>query len=207
MKLFAFFRRKTSTEQIWNQGVEAELKSLQPFYPPRELFIPKTIHQYPAIISLIANGYGAYLLKAHVTVSVVSQVARQIADIGFLESVQSDHFQTYRQGQEAVSLQTEALGEGVALVLVSNSTRLLQVLPNLAPPEPWQVFPDIDALGLGSLQGSVAHWWQCYWWPYWQSLSQEQRNEWLHNPAHPEAWREYVQLQEAFADNDTESPS
>lgn len=199
MNFFAFFRRKTSAEQIRNKEVEAELKPLQPFYPPRELFIPKAIHQYPAITSLIANGYGAFLLKAHVTASVVSQVEQRIAEVGFLESVQSGHFQTYRQGQEAVSLQTEGLGEGVTLLLVSNSTRLLQVLPNLAPPEPWQVFPDVDAGGLGSLQGSLEHWWQHYWWPYWQSLTREQRNEWLHNPAHPEAWREYVQLQDAFA--------
>lgn len=40
-----------------------------------------------------------------------------------------------------------------------------------------------------------------------QSLTQKQRNAWLQNPAYPEDWREYVQLQDAFAGNDTEFPA
>ncbi|WP_457788402.1 hypothetical protein [Pseudomonas sp. PL-6] len=77
----------------------------------------------------------------------------------------------------------------------------------LVPPAPWEAFPGVDASGLGSLQGNLEHWWQHCWWPYWQSLTREQRQEWLQDPAHPEAWREYVQLQEAFAGDDTESPA
>jgi hypothetical protein len=77
----------------------------------------------------------------------------------------------------------------------------------LVPLAPWETFPDVDASGLGSLQGNLEHWWQYCWWPYWQSLTGEQRNEWLQDPANPEVWREYVQLQEAFAGNDMESPA
>lgn len=40
-----------------------------------------------------------------------------------------------------------------------------------------------------------------------QSLTQKQRNAWLQNPVPPEDWREYVQLQDAFAGNDTELPA
>ncbi|WP_417312357.1 hypothetical protein [Ectopseudomonas khazarica] len=77
--------------------------------------------------------------------------------------------------------------------------------PLPVPPAPWELFPHVDASGLGSLQGNLEHWWHHCWWPYWQSLTQEQRSDWLHNTAHPEAWREYVQLQDAFAGNDLES--
>ncbi|MFN3771478.1 MAG: hypothetical protein ACK4TD_24180 [Ectopseudomonas guguanensis] len=205
MNFFAFLRRKTSAEQIRNQGVNAELKPLLPLYPPREVFIPETTRHYPRVASLAANGLGAYLLNAHVTAEVVSRMEQRIAELGFLARAQNGRFQTYRRGSEAVSLQTESLGEGILILLVSNCTDLLQALPDLSPPAPWQVFPNIDASGLGSLQGSLDYWWQYYWWPYWQSLTQEQRNEWLQDPAHPEAWREYVQVQEAFAGNDTES--
>jgi len=205
MNLFAFFRRKTSAEQARNQEVRAELKPLLSLYPLRDVFIPEAIGHYPRVVSLVANGLGAYLVSAHVTAEVVSRLEQRIAELGFLERVQSGAFQTYRRGQEAVSLQTESIGEGTTLLLVSNSADLLQALPDLSPPAPWQVFPNIDASGLGSLQGSLDYWWQHYWWPYWQSLTQEQRSDWLHNPAHPEAWREYVQLQDAFAGNDLES--
>lgn len=78
---------------------------------------------------------------------------------------------------------------------------------NQIPQNPWEVFPEVDAAGLGSLQANLEHWWQHYCWPYWQSLTPEQRKEWLQNPAHPEDWREYLQLQDAFAGNDTESPT
>lgn len=77
----------------------------------------------------------------------------------------------------------------------------------LVPPAPWEAFPGVDASGLGSLQGNLERWWQYCWWPYWRSLTQEQREQWLQDPTHPEAWREYVQLQEAFAGNDMESPA
>jgi hypothetical protein len=87
-------------------------------------------------------------------------------------------------------------------------TVMKQFSPSLLlPPAPWEAFPGVDASGLGSLQGNLEHWWQHCWWPYWQSLTREQRQEWLQDPAHPEAWREYVQLQEAFAGDDTESPA
>lgn len=187
---------KVVEEQIRSLGFAAELKPLKPIYPACELSIPKRPHQYPSIISLDAHDCGAYLLNAHITVDVLSKLERCIAEIGLLEPVESGHFRTYRQGQEAVSLQTELFGEGVMLLLVSNSAHLLQALPDLSPPAPWQVFPDIDASGLGSLQGSLEHWWQHYWWPYWQQLGAEQRKQWLQDPAHPEGWREYIRLQD-----------
>jgi len=183
-----------SAERAYKQSIYAELQSLRPIYPVCQLPIHVQPDSYPSAISLVAHGCGAYLLKAHVIASVVSRVEQRIAELGFLERVQSGHFQAYRQGQEAVSLQTEKLGEGVILMLVSNSAHLLQALPDLSPPAPWQVFPDVDASGLGSLQGSLEHWWNHYWWPYWQNLTPQQRASWLDDARHPEGWREYVRL-------------
>lgn len=200
-------QQDSSAEHVFRQAIDAELKPIRPIYPMRELSIPVQPGTYPSVISLESHGCGAYLLKAHVTADVVSQLEQRIAEIGLLDPVQNGHFQTYRHGREAASLQTEPLGEGLTLLLVSNSTRLLQVLPDLAPPPPWRVFPEVDVSGLGSLQGSLEYWWSHYWWPYWQSLSREQRKEWLQDPAHPENWREYLQLQDARTGNDMESPA
>ena len=200
-------RQDNSAEHVFKQAIDTELKPIRPIYPVCELSIPVQPGTYPSVISLEAHACGAYLLKAHVTADVVSQLEQRIAELGLFDPVQNGHFQTYRQGLDAASLQTEPLGEGLTLLLVSNSTRLLEVLPDLAPPPPWRVFPEVDASGLGSLQGSLEYWWSHYWWPYWQSLSQEQRKEWLQDPAHPESWREYLQLQDALTGNDMESPA
>lgn len=207
MSILARFRRKASAEQLRHQRIDTELTSLKPFYPPRELSMAGALRQYPPVTSLEAHGCGACLLSVHATAKVLAQVERAIEELGFLAPLQTGHFQTRRRGQDAVSLQTEALGDGITLLLVSNSVQLLQAMPDLAPPPPWQVFPEIDADGLGSLQGSLEHWWQSFWWPYWQSLSQAQRKQWLQEPSHPEGWREYLQLQEAFNGNDQEPPA
>jgi hypothetical protein len=71
-------------------------------------------------------------------------------------------------------------------------------------PNPWEVFPEVDAGGLGSLQGNLEHWCQYCWWPYWISLGPQQRAEWLADTRNSEGWREYVRLQCAFNDVDRE---
>jgi hypothetical protein len=197
----------SSAKYIFTQAINAEMKPLRPTYPACELSIPVQPGTYPNVISLAAHGCGAFLLNAHITAEAILLLEQRIAELGLLHPVQNGHFQTYRKGLEAASLQTKPLGEGLTLLLVSNSTRLLQALPDLAPPPPWRVFPYVNASGLGSLQGSLEYWWSHYWWPYWQSLSQEQRNEWLQHPDHPEGWRDYLQQHDARTGNDMESPA
>ena len=208
MNIFArLLKKKASARRSLGPEVDTKLKPLRPFYPPRRLFIPEAMRGYPRVVSLVANGMGAYLLDVHVTADIISSVQRQIEKFGFLGRLQTGRFQTHLQDQEAISLQAEPLGGGFTLLLVSNSIELLEALPDLSPPAPWQAFPGVDASGLGSRQGSFDYWWRHYWWPYWQSLTRVQRNEWLHDAAHPEDWRSYVRLQDASADNDTESPA
>lgn len=78
----------------------------------------------------------------------------------------------------------------------SNSIAPLQGLPDQTPPNPWKVFPDVDADGLGSLQGNLEHLWNHYWWPYWLNLTPQQRASWLDAARHREDWREYICLQD-----------
>ncbi|MNZ54293.1 hypothetical protein D3C78_721910 [compost metagenome] len=207
MNPFAFLCRKRSAEQRAAQGLRAELQPLQPVYPPRRLSLPALSDDYPRVTSLEAHGLGAYLLSAHLDAQALAQVEQLIEQQEFLKSRQTGVFRTLSQsGSEgdSVSLQGEPLGEGISVVLVSNSISLLQALPGLAPPAPWQVFPEVDAETLGSLQGNLAHWWQNYWWPYWQSLDPKQRKQWFENPAHPQDWCDYLKLQDALNGNDTE---
>lgn len=208
MDFFALFRRKHQAAHVRDQKLESELTPLRAIYFPGAVPLPENRHDYPRVISLEALGYGAFLLNVHLHADVLVRIEQLIAELGLHEQLQTGSFQTHRQspqdGQEAVSLQQETLGEGTTLQLISNSARLFQALPDLAPPPPWQVFPDVDAGGLGSLQGSLAYWWQSYWWPYWQSLSRQQREDWLAEPSHPQGWREYLKLQDALNDTDRE---
>lgn len=200
MNPFAFLRRKRSVEQLLREGRRSELQELVPIYPALDLALPAQDQDYPRAISLKADGLRAYLLDMHLSPKHLAQIEQLIEHLGFRRKPQTVSFETFsREGtsseSEAVSIQKEALGNGTSLLLVSNSIELLQSLPDLVPPLPWDVFPEVDADGLGALQGSLEYWWNHYWWPYWNSLSPQQRTDWLNNTSHPESWREYIQLQ------------
>jgi hypothetical protein len=200
MDPFAFLRRKRSAEQLLREGRRSELLELIPIYPIVDLALPAQGQHYPRAISLKTDGLGAYLLDVHLGLEHLTQIEHLIERLGFRQQLQTVSFETFfREGTngeiEAVSIQKEALGNGATLLLISNSIELLHSLPDLAPPLPWDVFPEVDADELGALQGSLEHWWNHYWSPYWNSLSPQQRTDWLSNTSHPESWREYIQLQ------------
>jgi hypothetical protein len=200
MNPFAFLRRKRSAEQLLREGRRSELLELIPIYPILDLALPAQGQDYPRAISLKTDGLGAYLLDVHLGLEHLTQIEHLIERLGFRQQLQTVSFETFfREGTngkiEAVSIQKEALGNGATLLLISNSIELLHSLPDLVPPLPWDVFPEVDADELGALQGSLEHWWNHYWWPYWNSLSPQQRTDWLNNTSHPESWREYIQLQ------------
>ncbi|MCU1718964.1 hypothetical protein [Pseudomonas sp. 5P_3.1_Bac2] len=205
MSFFEYFRKKPSPQQVRNQAVDNELDSLRAFYPVEEREDFNSAEDYPKVTDLTSAGLGAYSMNIHVSTDACARVKQLIADLGLTDALSSGDFHTYRNGAEAVSLQSAALGKGISLLLITNSSRLLHALTDVSPPAPWLAFPTVDASVLGSLQGELEHWWQSYWWPYWQSLTHEQRKNWLLNPDYPEAWREYIQLQEAFATDDRES--
>ena len=199
MNPFAFLHKKLSAKQLLRQGRRAELQELISAYPPRSLALPKQGLGYPCVLSLEVEGLGAYLLDVHLDTEHLTNIEQLIEKLGFNRQQPTAKFHTFSRqcpGPEAVSIQTQRLGLGTALLLISNSIELLQKLPELAPPKPWEVFPEVDADGLGSLQGSLEHWWNNYWWPYWLNLTPQQRASLLDDGRHPEGWREYIRLQD-----------
>lgn len=199
MNPFAFLHRKPSAKQLLHQGRRAELQELISVYLPRSLALPKQGLGYPCVLSLEVDGLGAYLLDVHLDTEHLTNIEQLIERLGFNRQQPTAKFHTFSRqcpAPEAVSIQKQKLGQGTALLLISNSIELLQNLPELAPPKPWEVFPEVDADGLGSLQGSLEHWWNHYWWPYWLNLTPKQRASWLDDARHPEGWREYIRLQD-----------
>lgn len=207
MNPFAFLRRKHSAEQLLREGRHSELQELVPIYPNLDLPLLAQGQDYPRAISLKADGLGAYLLDVHLGLEHLTQIEQLIERLGFFQQPQTISFETFVRegtsgGSEAVSIQKEALGNGTTLLLISNSIELLQSLPDLVPPLPWDVFPEVDAGGLGALQGSLEHWWSHYWWPYWISLTPQQREHWLDDASNPHGWCEYIRLQVALNNNE-----
>lgn len=49
----------------------------------------------------------------------------------------------------------------------------------LEPPNPESVFPDRDFGAYGSLQGDMEFWWDVYWRPFWSSLADEEKIQYL----------------------------
>lgn len=83
---------------------------------------------------------------------------------------------------------------GHVIELATDSVAVLQALDamRLRPPAPWLAFPDIDAGGTGSLQGSLDYWWNWLWMPYWNSATPDERERWLALAS--DDWREFIEL-------------
>ena len=67
--------------------------------------------------------------------------------------------------------------EGSIIDLITNDATAINDIIDLplSPPSPEQTFPDDDVYDYGSLQGHIEYWCYALWKPYWDSLSQAQR--------------------------------
>lgn len=65
--------------------------------------------------------------------------------------------------------------------IITNDNEFVKYLcdKGLEPPGPESVFPDKDFGNYGSLQGDIAFWWDVYWEPFWKSLNESERKEYL----------------------------
>ncbi|HHP8557738.1 TPA: hypothetical protein ACSI64_005605, partial [Klebsiella pneumoniae] len=65
--------------------------------------------------------------------------------------------------------------------LITNDNEFINCLceKGIEPPEPECVFPDKDFGTYGSLQGDMEFWWNVYWKPFWDSLREEERKQYL----------------------------
>jgi hypothetical protein len=89
---------------------------------------------------------------------------------------------------------------GYSIHLVTNSSSFMTALLCLkvAPPSPWEVFPDVDPETLGSLQGSIDFWWRNYWMPFWNSLDETEKEQDLATRNAKKEWVEFIKTHEEW---------
>lgn len=65
--------------------------------------------------------------------------------------------------------------------IITNDNDFIAKLNHLKiePPSPDAVFPHVDLDSYGSLQGELAFWWDVYWEPFWNSLTEEGRHKYI----------------------------
>lgn len=85
---------------------------------------------------------------------------------------------------------------GVVASLVSNDVEVFHHIATcgFSPPPPWVVFPHVDPLGLGALQGDVAYWQRQFWSPYWNSLTPTERDAYLTSNNASADWADCIRL-------------
>lgn len=88
---------------------------------------------------------------------------------------------------------TEAFG-GQAVYLITNSLLFIDALIALKfkPPHPWHIFPDAIPQTLGSLQGNLDFWWYHYWLPYWDSLTEIEKLQYITDFVPTPEWEEFI---------------
>jgi hypothetical protein len=80
--------------------------------------------------------------------------------------------------------------------MVTNAVALLKRIDalDLAPSPPWNVFPDADPSTLGSLQGSMEHWFNWLFLPYWRSADVATRSHYATRHGASKEWLEFLAL-------------
>ena len=103
-----------------------------------------------------------------------------------------------RRGLKAVHFSLRHEFGGAVVTILTNTASLLSKIDSLKlrPPPPWVVFPEVDPESVGSLQGSLAYWWEWWFLPFWRAADFTERQRYLEEfDASPE-WRAFLELHE-----------
>ena len=96
---------------------------------------------------------------------------------------------------------------GIVIYLLTNNIDLLNDidLAEFAPPPPWVVFPNEDARGLGSMQGSMEYWFFNHWNPFWNSLTFAKKRQYLKKFKPDKYWNYYLMVNPYYTKNSIEN--
>jgi hypothetical protein len=99
-----------------------------------------------------------------------------------------------RHGDKSVHFSIRPEFNGAVVVVVTNSTVLIEKIDNLhlEPPPPWFAFPNVDPSTLGDLQGSMEYWWDWLFGPFWNALDDTGRANYLSRFPPDEDWAEFL---------------
>jgi hypothetical protein len=179
-------------------GVKQPIDELVRAYPASTMEANVHLAAYPPKTYLADKGVHAYRTEFMIAQADVKRII-DIIDAEFtLPSHEPFHEGSTRKGDKSIHYSLRPEFGGAVVTIITNSTALLQKVDaaNLRPPPPWLVFPDADPSALGSLQGSMAYWWEWFFLPFWRSAGQEERMRYLEAFCASEDWREFVELHE-----------
>ncbi|QXA49634.1 hypothetical protein I6L58_00880 [Enterobacter cancerogenus] len=129
---------------------------------------------YPLFLSLEKKGvyaYSARFMVKHEDISVIEYLIELFfhGKIKIKEEKESvvDH------NKSLVCYKFKEFGRDI-IQIITNDNEFIKVLceKGLEPPGPENIFPVKNFSHYGSLQGDIACWWNIYWEPFWESLSE-----------------------------------
>lgn len=148
--------------------------SIQEFLP---LDIDRSI--YPLFSSLEEKGVSAYFSRFMVKLEDLTKITGLIEQ-WFHKSIFQEIEQFYDHGKTLCYYRFDEL-EHLAVDIITNDNYFITRLNDLKlePPSPDVMFPQSDLESYGSLQGSLAFWWDVYWEPFWNGLTEDKRIEYI----------------------------
>ena len=185
-KILSLFKRPSSWQKIYHR--------------PQSLPELLSLAAYPAKESLADQSVYACRLSFMVTLQDEIKVTRLISSVFDNAATPGEGLQQVTGNSESLHFSARHEFNGVVFEMITDSTRFLAALDQLALPPlpPWLAFPDLDPESMGSLQGSLDYWWHTLWLPFWQERSDEDKARYLAVCQAPAAWVEKLQPDQGF---------
>lgn len=150
---------------------------------------------YPVVQDLAEAGIRAFFAQFQVRESDAALLV-QVATRGYEPAGGAAYSKVAGGAHFHIHLSRAPKFAGVVVSLVSDDAEVFHHIAEgrFSPPPPWTVFPHLDPLGLGALQGDVAYWWRQFWSPFWNSLSPIERDTYLVSNNTSADWADCVRL-------------
>ncbi|EDX9487248.1 hypothetical protein GQP67_004661 [Salmonella enterica] len=163
---------------------------------PRSSFdvLPECNNLYPLLISLENENVYAYSTRFMIKTNDLPEIeniitscfhggTEQLKECMFYKG-KTLHYYKFREFNQII------------IDITTNSGELIKKIwdGKFEPPAPDIVFPNEDFESLGNLQGKMELWWDVYWFPFWVSLSEEDKRNYLERNNISNELREFLIL-------------
>ncbi|CAM7806029.1 hypothetical protein [Enterobacter hormaechei] len=180
INLSSIFRKKNALQKIYPRSS---------FFPLIELKC-----SYPFFRSLERNNIYAYSSRIMVKPEGIKKIESTVKALFCKEITQEKEFISFK-GKALHYFKFEEFDQTVIDIITNNVDFIRKILcEKLEPPAPDVVFPDCDFESLGSLQGNIEFWWDVYWSPFWNALSEEDKMIYLHQNNISNGLRDFLML-------------
>ena len=163
-------------------------------YPAAALEATSNFTAYPPKVFLKEKGIFAYRLEfATFEADALRVIKASGSEFSFTNQATFQEGQS-RHGDKSAHFSVRPEFNGAVVVVVTNSTVLIEKIDNLhlEPPPPWFAFPNVDPSTLGDLQGSMEYWWDWLFAPFWNVLDDTGRANYLSRFPPDDDWAEFL---------------